>query len=317
LIVGDASTGVRCEDVAESLGLTPQLARHDARIVDYNDEPYATFTTPQSGLMFREYVLSQEMRDADAVVSIAKMKSHVACGVTLTLKNLFGIPPTSVYGCPRRYCHGPIRLPRVIADLCLILKPSLNVIDGIVGQTQKEWGGPPLESGWLVAGNNIVATDVVGMRIMGASPRGDYPDAPYHFDRNPIKLAGDAGLGPLDLADVDLRGDPLATVLGFFSEAHADTPTLNTIRRSIAEQAALYDDRRDDFLAEYAERLIALYRGDVVYVGDTVDGLKPRGQIAKEHGDALGGLFMTRVLPTQREIEHHSVYRSILDGAAA
>ena len=195
IVLGDASTGIRCEEVADAVGLTEPLKRLNVQIVDYNDEPYAAFQVPGGGLMFSEYAMSEEMASADAVVSIAKMKAHLSTGATLTLKNLFGIPPTSVYGTPRRYLHAPIRLPRVIADLGLILKPQLCVIDGLIGQTRAEWHAEPVEPGWLLVGNNTIATDAAAMNIMGFDPLGDYPDSPFHFDRNPIKLAVERGLG--------------------------------------------------------------------------------------------------------------------------
>ena len=43
--------------------------------------------------MFDTYVLNRVFEDADEVVSIAKMKNHVFMGITLTMKNLFGLPP--------------------------------------------------------------------------------------------------------------------------------------------------------------------------------------------------------------------------------
>jgi uncharacterized protein (DUF362 family) len=316
ILVGDASTGVRCEEVAAAIGLTDRLAPHGARIADFNDEPYATFRI-RDGLMFREYTLTEEMARADMVVSIAKMKSHLATGVTLTLKNLFGIPPTPIYGAPRRYFHAPIRLPRVIADLGLILRPSLCVIDGLVAQTQKEWHGPPLEAGWLVAGDNVVATDIVAMQLMGIAPAADYPDPPFHFDRNPVKLAAERGLGPLALDDIALVGDPLAPVSGFYSDRHMEASLLDEIRRSVAEQAALFERRRGHFVRDFGGRYIGLYDGEVVYAGENLDNLKSRGQIARERGRSNHGLYLKKVVPSELEVEQFGVYESLLNGARA
>ena len=317
IVVGDATTDVRCEAVAEAIGLTERLARHGARIVDFNDAPYATLSVPDGGIMFREYVLSEAVARADLVVSIAKMKSHLATGATLTLKNLFGIPPTSVYGAPRRYLHAPIRLPRTIADLGLLLKPGLCVVDGIVGQTQREWGGPPIEAGWLVAGDNTVATDAVTMALMGIDPAGDYPASPYHFDRNPVLLAAERGLGPLALDAIDLRGDPLAPVDGFYSDRHMEPDLLDAIRRSIAEQAALFDEKRDRFFEAYPYEVIGLYDGEVIHHGTDLGHLKSRGQIARERGRRDRGLYLKRVVPREEEIETFGVYEALLSGARA
>jgi uncharacterized protein (DUF362 family) len=315
IIVGDASTGVRCEEVAQALGLPERLAPYHARIVDFKDGAYTTFTVPGGGLMFNTYVMTEEMALADVVVSIAKMKSHLGAGVTLTLKNLFGIPPTSVYGSPRRYLHAPIRLPRVIADLGLILKPTLCVIDGLVGQTQQEWNGGPVETNWLIAGNNTVATDAVGMTIMGVNPAGDYPDPPFHFDRNPVRLAADRGLGPLSMREIDLRGDSLQQADGYYADKHSEARILDEIRFSIAEQAALFNDHRDDYLRKFAGQFIGLYDGKVIYTGTDLDNLTSRGQIAREHGGANRGLYLKKVVPLEEELERYEVYHNLLHGA--
>ncbi len=317
IVVGDATTDTRCEEVADAIGLTEPLARSNARIVDYNDEPYTTFRVPDGGIMFREYVMSEHMASADAVVSLAKMKSHLATGATLTMKNLFGIPPCKVYGTPRRYLHAAIRLPRVLADIGLILRPTINVIDGIVGQTQKEWHGPAVDSGWLVAGNNTVATDAVAMTVMGVDPNGDYPDSPFHFDRNPVKLAAERGLGPVDLADIDVRGDKLVASDAFFSDRHMEPELLDDIRRSVAEQAEIFQDGRDAFVDEYPGQIIGLYDGSVIHTGTDLDNLKSRGEIAREQGQRNKGLYLKRVVPAEEEIETYSVYEDLLAGARA
>ena len=317
IVLGDASTGVRCEEVAEAVGLTEPLERLGVQIVDYNDGPYVPFETPGGGLMFREYLMSEEMASADAVVSIAKMKSHLSTGATLSLKNLFGIPPTSVYGCPRRYLHAPIRLPRVIADLGLILRPALCVIDGVVGQTRAEWNAEAVEPGWLVAGNNTIAVDAVGMRLMGFDPLGDYPDSPFHFDRNPVKLAAERGLGPAEMSGIDLRGDAVAEADGFFADRNNEPELLDEIRRSIADQAALFEENRGDFVRRFPNQFIGLYDGEVAHAGESLDNMKSRGEIARERGKRNKGLFLKKAVPLPEELETYSVYESILEGARA
>ena len=55
------------------------------------------------------------------MVSIAKMKNHAFMGITLTLKNLFGLPPMiPPEGRTRSYYHHIIRLSYVLPDLGLI-----------------------------------------------------------------------------------------------------------------------------------------------------------------------------------------------------
>src|SRR5882724_11355220 len=42
--------------------------------------------------------LNHAFEDTDVFVSMAKLKNHATCGVTLSLKNCFGNTPASIYG---------------------------------------------------------------------------------------------------------------------------------------------------------------------------------------------------------------------------
>ena len=113
--------------------------------VEYDEStlaPFAEYDVPGGGFMFDRYTLSSCWRDADEVVSVAKMKNHGFMGVTLCMKNLFGITPTiPPEGRVRTYFHHAIRLSYVLPDLGRITDPALNVIDATTGQWGCEWGG--------------------------------------------------------------------------------------------------------------------------------------------------------------------------------
>ena len=121
--------------------------------------------------MFDTYILNRVFEEADEVVSIAKMKNHVFMGITLTMKNLFGLPPMiPPEGRTRSYYHHFIRLSYVLPDLGLITNPCLNIIDALTGQWGREWGGEGRICNALIAGDHTVATDVCGMTLMGHDP---------------------------------------------------------------------------------------------------------------------------------------------------
>src|SRR5690242_20210301 len=131
IILGDASTGMPCREVYEAIGLDRALSGYDVRQVELNDGPFEDWTVPGAPAMFSRYAFSEELRGVDAVVSIAKLKSHVSTGATVCLKNLFGMTPCPVYGTPRRYLHASIRLPRVLVDVGAIFPPVLNIVDAL------------------------------------------------------------------------------------------------------------------------------------------------------------------------------------------
>ncbi|MCJ7738845.1 MAG: DUF362 domain-containing protein, partial [Anaerolineae bacterium] len=172
VLVGDGCDGIAPAEVARRHGHMAIMEQAGFEFLDLHQPPYARFTVPQPS-MFRWYDLSAALEEVDLVISVAKMKAHHLCGFTLTMKNLFGLPPGPIYGSPRASLHSQIRLPGILADLSQLFPSEICLIDGVVGCNFQEWagqGGDPVSSGILIAGNNPVATDATGARFMGIDP---------------------------------------------------------------------------------------------------------------------------------------------------
>src|SRR5260370_20161421 len=63
-----------------------------------NGKKYSRLFVPKGGHMFRAFDLNHSYEDCDVFVSIAKLKEHATAGVTLSMKNCFGITPCTIYG---------------------------------------------------------------------------------------------------------------------------------------------------------------------------------------------------------------------------
>jgi uncharacterized protein (DUF362 family) len=309
IVIGDATTGASCYDVWRQVGHDRALRDLDVRVVDFKEGPYVQCEVPGGGIMFDRYWMNHEFADADAIVSVAKLKSHVSTGSTGTLKNLFGMTPTLHYGSPRRYLHAPVRLPRAIADLGLAFPPVLCVIDGLVGQSEREWHGPPVETGLLLLGTNTVATDAAAMLVQGLDPEGDYGQYPFLFDNNPLALAAARGLGPHRRDELEIVGDGVAALRRQFTVDRKNLAETDQTRRQVAAQALLYRERAGDYLRDYRGQVVALAGGQVIGAAATVDEFAPRARL--DGGRNLGGIYLKKVLPAPEEAEHLEVYEAI------
>jgi len=153
--------------LAEEAEYRHGIARFDALFVDLNRDDV-------SGLRGfadqPEIYLPKTALRADLIVSLAKMKTHHWAGATLSMKNLFGMVPGSIYGWPKNQLH-QIGIDRSIAELHRVFPRSFAIVDGIVGM---EGNGPiqgsPKPSGVLVMGSDLVAVDATCCRIMGIDP---------------------------------------------------------------------------------------------------------------------------------------------------
>ncbi|HEY8884810.1 MAG TPA: DUF362 domain-containing protein [Chloroflexota bacterium] len=311
LILGDASTGMPCREVFEAVGLDRALAGFDVRQIELNDGHFSEWSVPGRPAMFGSYRFSDELKDVDAVVSIAKLKSHVSAGATVCLKNLFGMTPCPVYGTPRRYLHAAIRLPRVLVDVGQIFPPVLNVVDALVAQDGREWHGQPIQTNALIVGDNVVATDATAIRLMGNDPAADYGVAPYLFDANPLPLAQAHGLGPIDASAIDLRGDDLGGLGHHFSVDRSWSVELDRARTDVAVQMGTYLRERDELLRHAEGRYAVLAEGQVVEVLDSVDSMPRRAELAARLGREDAGILIKQVLPAEQDTERLDVYERI------
>jgi uncharacterized protein (DUF362 family) len=125
---------------------------------------------PVEGFAGERFYFPQSALGADLIVSLAKMKTHHWAGATLSMKNLFGLAPGSIYGWPKNKLHY-VGIPRCIAELNRTFRKTFAVVDGIMGM---EGNGPiqgrPKHAGVIVMGQDLAAVDSTCCRIMGIDP---------------------------------------------------------------------------------------------------------------------------------------------------
>ena len=163
------------EGIVEVLRLRDYVGPLEQTFVDLNNDEVSEVPTRTQASKLKTLCLPKKVLGADFVVSMPKMKTHHWVGVTLSLKNMFGIVPGNCYGWPKNVLHWA-GLSRSILDINSTVRPDFAIVDGIVGM---EGNGPiqgtPKTSGALVAGDDPVAVDATCARIMGLVPdRIDY-----------------------------------------------------------------------------------------------------------------------------------------------
>jgi len=209
---------------------------------------YSRLPVPFGGYIFPGFDLNHSYADCDVFVSIAKMKEHATAGVTLSMKNCFGLTPCTIYGTgagvdepseiprggrglihdgsrqpsksapqekdPKTPREDTWRVPRTVVDLNAARPVHLAIVEGIKTMTGGE--GPwvnvdlkPVAPGILVAGLNAVNTDAVAMALMGFDPMADRGTPPFERCDSTLKLAEDAGLGTRDLRRIEIAGPPV------------------------------------------------------------------------------------------------------------
>ncbi len=294
--------------------LAPVLKEFEVPYVNVDQPPHGVYAVPGGGQMFRQYVMPESVMEADALVNVQKMKNHAFMGITLTLKNLFGLMPQLPHNKPRHYYHHLVRMPYMLADLGQLFDPALNIIDGLVGQAGMEWGdgeGLGRVVNTLIAGDHPVATDTCGAHLMGHDPVTDWLAEPFHRDRNPLLVAAEGGYGTVDLEAIDFVSEVAPQPEGTFFAVMTDSlATVISWRRTMCEQALYYRDHLRRFVDDYAGEYILLQDGEVKWHDPEGYIRVSRRELAGEHPDHA--MFFKFVDPEETEGERYAVYESAL-----
>lgn len=156
---------------------------------------------------FPQLAVSKIALEAALVISVACMKSVNVTNVSLSLKNMKGVLP----GAWKRKFHSE-GLNQGIVDLNRVLPPGLAIVDATLARDMIRKVCYP--SGLIFASRDPVALDAVCTRYMGFDPL----QVPH------LRLAAEAGLGKIDAADIEIRGESLDAISGKYRFAPPNDP---------------------------------------------------------------------------------------------
>ncbi len=132
------------------------------------------------------------------IINAAKLKTHSATGVSLGMKNMFGLLPEKM-----KFKYHLKNINKVVVDINAVLKPKFTIIDGFYAlEGPGPTSGKPVKMDLLVAGRDVVAVDATACRVMGIEPA-----EIYH-----IRRAYERGFGEMDEAKISVVGSRIDEV---------------------------------------------------------------------------------------------------------
>jgi uncharacterized protein (DUF362 family) len=198
-----------CRDsdwVLDESGLADVLKHAEIEFVDLNHDEVFLKPNLMRFTRLRQLGLPAALKRADIVVSMPKLKTHHWAGVTLSMKNLFGVMPGVYYGWPKNVLHHA-GIPESIVDITATVRPDLAVVDGIVGM---EGDGPIMGTaknvGAIVMGTNLPAVDATAARLMGIDPW-----------RVAYLRAASGRIGPISERHITQRGESIKSLAQHFA----------------------------------------------------------------------------------------------------
>ncbi len=183
-----AEGGMECYDmpsVFDKVGLTDALKPYGVTPIDLNNDEIVEVTIDDATVL-RKVTVAKTYLEADAIISVSKLKVHCLADVTLCMKNMMGGLR------PKNIMH--TRIHEKIVDLNRYFTPRLSIIDGIIGGQCHETACCPVSSNVIIGGTDVVAVDSVGAYLMHYNPA----EVEY------LVRAKDAGLGECDMDNITI-----------------------------------------------------------------------------------------------------------------
>jgi len=194
----EINIGATTMECFDACGLLSVAERNKVKLLPLENDIHELVTIPESRVM-SHCMVPRAILNADFIIFLPHLKTHLACGVTLSIKLNQGTIPTY----EKKKFHD-YRLTEKLLDLLKIIKPHLSIIDGLWAMQGQGPTSPFLEDlitdmNVLVAGINPIAVDAVGAMLMGFDPM----DIPV------LAMASREGLGEYDKESLRLVGTPI------------------------------------------------------------------------------------------------------------
>jgi uncharacterized protein (DUF362 family) len=200
--LGDGPAFGSVYGVAKASGYLPLIEELNLPVVEFHGARYQTVSDS-----FDHLRLSKEVMDADVVINLPKVKSHVQLTLTLGVKNLFGCVP----GKMKAWWHMEAgkdadRFGEMLVETARAIAPNLTIVDGIIGhEGNGPSGGEPRLLGVLGASADVFALDRAMVEILQIDPqRIPTQRAASRLGLNDDELVFSL-MGPQDLVIADWR----------------------------------------------------------------------------------------------------------------
>jgi len=147
--------------------------------------------------------LAQAVADADVIISLPKLKTHVQMTMTCAVKNQYGL----VVGMQKGEYHFRLENREALANLMIdinrIAKPALAICDAIEAmEGEGPSGGTPRNLGIVLASADLSALDVAACKIIGLNP----------YDIPVVQACKRQNFGVTTLDEIEIAGESIESV---------------------------------------------------------------------------------------------------------
>jgi len=119
----------------------------------------------------KDFNMAKIIRDADLIINMPKLKTHMLTKYTGAIKNLYGCIPGGLKQKLHLRAKKDKDFSNLLSDIYQNVKPELTIMDAVVGM---EGNGPSagkaIKVGLILASKNGVALDIAASKMIGIKP---------------------------------------------------------------------------------------------------------------------------------------------------
>ncbi|MBI2938515.1 MAG: DUF362 domain-containing protein [Thaumarchaeota archaeon] len=172
------------DNVARDEGYIEWAKKVNVPLINLARTRCAYFEFPEDSLI-GSTIVSLETINADVIISIPTMKTHLLTTVTLGMKNMYGAFPEK-----DKAKYHTAGIEDVVFEVARAFTPTLTIVDGSIGgEAYGPLSSSPVNFQTIVASTDVVAADSISTQLMGYNP----------LEIVHIRKAHEAGVGRADV----------------------------------------------------------------------------------------------------------------------
>ncbi|WDV44915.1 DUF362 domain-containing protein [Clostridiaceae bacterium M8S5] len=200
IIVATGSGSVKTHTVMKEVGYDEIIKSEDVEFIDLNNGPFIEVELNHDNP--KKTKINKLIEEMTVLISFTQLKHHEEATMSASIKNIaLGWPPAEIHGYPKKNLGIHDDLHSFITAMTKILPIDISIVSAnpaMIGSGPSN--GIARHTGIVICGNDAIATDTIGARLLGFKPQA------IHYLYNCSKLK----LGESNLDNIILKGMTIA-----------------------------------------------------------------------------------------------------------
>ena len=147
-----------------------KVARKYGKLIIFEQEKLIKIKDKKAKTL-KKFEIAKIIKEADLIIDMPKLKTHVLTKYTGAIKNLYGCIPGGLKQKIHLQGKGDENFSKILVDIYQNIKPKLTIMDAVIGMDgEGPTSGNPQKVGLILASKNGIALDIAATKMIGLFP---------------------------------------------------------------------------------------------------------------------------------------------------